>query len=56
MRTLLPWLASAKAATRWSFFNNDTHGRALFDALDLLDLLGEPPAARELGYSGAHAR
>lgn len=46
-RALRPWAEDllawrAKGGVAWVFFNNDLHGHALVDALDLSELLGEP--------------
>ncbi|MCI0571242.1 MAG: DUF72 domain-containing protein [Myxococcaceae bacterium] len=39
-RSLTAWRRSGRTA--WVYFNNDLHGDALLDALELSDLLGEP--------------
>jgi len=39
-KDLEPWRAQGHDA--FAYFNNDAHGHAVFDALELLDLLGEP--------------
>lgn len=39
-RSLLEW--KARGRTAWVYFNNDLHGHALLDALDLSELLGTP--------------
>ncbi len=44
---LEPWAKDLKSWRRkgreaWVYFNNDLHGHALYDALELSDLLGEP--------------
>ncbi len=46
-RALAPWGRDLRAwsdrgAAAWVYFNNDLHGHALMDALDLSELLGEP--------------
>lgn len=39
-QSLLEWKARGRSA--WVFFNNDLHGHALLDAMDLSELLGTP--------------
>ncbi len=52
-RELLGWRREGLSA--WVFFNNDLHGHALRDALDLSALLGQPVCAHLTAGAGSAA-